>query len=131
MKKGFLLLMMTFFAFGAFAQEKNTFETKIDGEVVEGIITDDGDTIYTKILKNVFVIGKKKFRSSKERRHYYATLYNANVAYPYAVQAIRTLRELEVTTKDLKKRNHKKHIKHLQDKLEKEFKAQLRTLTKS
>lgn len=131
MKKTFLLLIMIFFAFGAFAQEENTFKTKIDGEIVEGIITNNGDTIYTKVLDNVFVVAKKKFRSSKERRYYYRTLYNANVAYPYAVQAIKTLRELEATTKDLKKRNRKKHIKALQDKLENEFKAQLKTLTQS
>lgn len=131
MKKGFLLLTLAMITFCAFAQEKNTFETTIDGEVLEGIITDAGDTIYMKKIQPVFVVAKKRFRSSKERRHYYATLYNANIAYPYAVQAIRTLRELEATTKDLKKRNRKKHIKELQDQLEGEFKSQLKTLTQS
>ncbi|MFK7949883.1 MAG: DUF4294 domain-containing protein [Saprospiraceae bacterium] len=132
MKKEFLLLVMTFFALSAFAQETVlSFQKVVDGKVLEGKINTNGDTTYSEQIEMVFVVHKRKFRSKKERLHYHYTATNANIVYPYAVQVIKTLRELEATTKDLKKRNRKKHIKELQDELEEEFKAQLKTLTQS
>jgi hypothetical protein len=73
----------------------------------------------------------KKFRSSKERRHYLRMKYHANEVYPYAVEAIRVFRELEETTADLKRRNRKKQIKRLQDDLENKFKEPLKKLTRT
>lgn len=132
MKKEFLLLIMIFFAFGAFAQETVlSFQKVVDGKVLEGKIDENGDTTYSEQIEMVFVVHKRKFKSKKERLYYRYTATNANIVYPYAVQAIKTLRELEATTKDLKKRNRKQHVKQLQEDLEDDFKAQLKTLTQS
>lgn len=131
MKKGILLLILTVFTLGAFAQNEQTFQTTIDGQIVTAMITKDGDTIVIAELEDVSVTSMKKFKSSKERRHYLRMKYHANEVYPYAVEAIRVFRELEATTKDLKKRNRKKQINRLQDELEDKFKEPLKKLTRT
>ena len=50
--------------------------------------------------------------------------------YPYAVEAIRIFNEVEIYTKDLKKRNRKRHIKRLQKELEVKFKKPLKRLSR-
>jgi hypothetical protein len=131
MKKGILLLILTISAFSVFAQEEQSFKTEINGQIVTAMITKAGDTIIVAELDDVSVTSMKKFRSSKERRHYLRMKYHANEVYPYAVEAIRVFRELEATTKDLKKRNRKKQIKRLQDELEDKFKEPLKKLTRT
>lgn len=132
MKKGCLLLMMIFFTLATFAQETVLkFQKVVDGKVLEGTIDENGDTTYSEQIEMVYVIHKRRFKSKEERLHYHYTVINANIVYPYAVEAIRILRELEATTKDLKKRNRKQHIKKLQDELEEEFKTPLKKLTQS
>jgi hypothetical protein len=111
MKKGTLLLILTIFAFRAFAQKQQSFKTEISGQVVTAMITEAGDTIIVAELKDVSIVSIKKFKSSKERRHYLRMKYHANQVYPYAVEAVRVFRELEAATKDLKRRNRKKQIK--------------------
>lgn len=131
MRKGLLALILTILTFSVFAQKTQKFQKIVDGEVLECEIDENGDTTYIQQIDVVFVVHKKKFRSSKERRYYHATALHANKVYPYAVQAVRILRELEVATNDLKKRDRKQHIKELQDELEKEFKEPLKKLTYS
>ena len=110
---------------------KESFKTEIDGQVVTVMISDAGDTIVMAELEDVSVTSMRKFKSSKERRHYLRMRYHANQVYPYAVEAIRLFRELETTTNDMKKRNRKKHIKRLQKELEDNFKDPLKKLTRT
>jgi hypothetical protein len=131
MKKGTLLLILTIFAFSVFAQKEQSFKTEINGQIVTVMITKAGDTIIVAELDDVSVTSMKKFKSSKERRHYLRMKYHATEVYPYAVEAVRVFRELEATTKDLKKRNRKKQIKRLQDELEDKFKDPLKKLTRT
>lgn len=112
------------------AQGTGTKKT-IDGQTVTTMVTDAGDTILVAELEDVSVTSMRKFKSSKERRHYLRMKYHANVVYPYAVEAIRLFRELEATTSDLKKRHRKKHIKRLQNELEQQFKEPLKKLTRT
>ena len=131
MKKGTLLLMLTIFACSAFAQKQQSFKTEISGQVVTAMITEAGDTIIVAELKDVSIVSIKKFKSSKERRHYLRMKYHANQVYPYAVEAVRVFRELEAATKDLKRRNRKKQIRRLQKELEDKFKSPLKKLTRT
>lgn len=131
MKKGILLLILTVLTLSAFAQKEQSFQTTINGQVVTAMITKEGDTIVVAELEDVSVTSMKKFKSSKDRRHYLRMKYHANEVYPYAVEAIRVFRELEATTKDLKKRNRKKQIKRLQNELEDKFKEPLKKLTRT
>lgn len=131
MKKGTLLLILTIFACSAFAQKQQSFKTEISGQVVTAMITEAGDTIIVAELKDVSIVSIKKFKSSKERRHYLRMKYHANQVYPYAVEAVRVFRELEAATKDLKRRNRKKQIRRLQKELEDKFKSPLKKLTRT
>jgi len=144
MKKSIFLLTLMVISFSIFAQKADTetktetktekndaFKTKIDGQVVTVMISEAGDTIVVAELEDVSVTSMRKFKSSKERRHYLRMRYHANQVYPYAVEAIKVFRELEATTTDMKKRNRKKHIKRLQKDLEKTFKGPLKKLTRT
>lgn len=147
MKKSVFLLALMILSFAAFSQKadddkteteettkektKESFKTEIDGQVVTVMISDAGDTIVMAELEDVSVTSMRKFKSSKERRHYLRMRYHANQVYPYAVEAIRLFRELETTTNDMKKRNRKKHIKRLQKELEDNFKDPLKKLTRT
>lgn len=142
MKKSVFLLALMILSFCSFAQKADdkeatkdkvieTFKTEIDGEVVTAMISEAGDTIIVAELEDVSVTSMRKFKSSKERRHYLRMRYHANQVYPYAVEAIRVFRELESTTADMKKRNRKKHIKRLQKELEQNFKNPLKKLTRT
>lgn len=147
MKKSVFLLALMMISFTVFGQKsddektendkttkekaKETFQKEIDGQVVTVMISDAGDTIVMAELEDVSVTSMRKFKSSKERRHYLRMRYHANQVYPYAVEAIRVFRELEATTNDMKKRNRKKHIKRLQKELEDNFKEPLKKLTRT
>ncbi len=113
------------------AEKPNTTKTTIGGQVVTVMVTDAGDTIVVAELEDVSVTSMRKFKSSKERRHYLRMKYHANQVYPYAVEAIRLFRELEAATADMKNRNRKKHIKKLQKDLEDNFKDPLKGLTRT
>lgn len=128
MRKGILLVILTILTFNVFGQEKRgTIE--IDGEIVNFFIGDNGDTILSTVMDSISVSSKRKFKSSKERRHYERMKYNTAVAYPYALEAIEQFRRLEMTTKGLSKHNKKEETKELQIELERKFKADLKNLT--
>lgn len=131
MKKIFFLLILTILTFNVFGQDEKKFKKEINGQVVTVMISEAGDTLVIAELEDVSVISMKKFKTSKERRHYHRMRYHANQVYPYAVEAIRVFRELEATTGDMKKRNRKKHIKRLQKELEDNFKDPLKKLTRT
>lgn len=131
MKRIFLLLSFVIFALNVFGQEEKKIKTEINGHVVTVMISEEGDTIVVADLADVSVNSMRKFKSSKQRRHYQHMRYHANEVYPYAVEAVRVFRELEVTTLDMKKRNRKQHIKRLQNELEDNFKDPLKKLTRT
>lgn len=127
----FFLMLTGFWVQAQKAEKPNTKKTTINGQVVTIMVTDAGDTIIVAELQDVSVTSMRKFKSSKERRHYLRMKYHANQVYPYAVEAIRLFRELEVATADMKNRNRKKHIKKLQKELEDNFKDPLKGLTRT
>jgi hypothetical protein len=132
MKKGIVILILSIFAFHASAQsEAANFTREINGMVMKGMIGEKGDTLWVVELEDVSVNSVRKFKSSKERRHYLRMKTYSAVVYPYAVEAIQTFRALEATTNDLKKRNRKQYIKQLEKELEHKFKAPLKNLSQT
>lgn len=130
MRKGILLVILTILTFNVFGQEKRgTIE--IDGEIVNFFIGDNGDTILSTVMDSISVNSKRKFKSSKERRHYEAMKYHTAVAYPYALEAIEQFRRLEMTTKGLSKHDKKQDVKELQIELERKFKGDLKNLSQT
>ena len=91
--------------------------------------TENGDTIYFDVLKDVTVI---KFRAKKDYRKYKRMVYNLRKVYPYAKIAKRKLAEMDnryLTLKTDKER--KTYIKSVEKELLSEFEAPLRKLTVS
>lgn len=131
MKNLIITLLLSVGVMMSVSAQTNYTTKEINGQVVKTMITPDGDSIMVADLPDVSINSKRKFRSSRERRHYLRLRYHANKVYPYAVEAVKVFREIEATTTDMKKRNRKKHIKQLQRDLKKKFKDPLKKLTKT
>jgi hypothetical protein len=132
MKKAILLLILSISAFNAFGQPKEKYISPEKSESIQKVkITPEGDSMTVVDMDYISVKSKRKFKSSKERRHYVVMQHHTSAVYAYAIDAIRVYRELEATAKDLSKRNRKKHVKRLENELAEKFKAPLKKLTRS
>ncbi len=103
---------------------------EINGQVVTAVIT-KGDTLYIAELEDISVTAPKRFANRLEYLTYLRYRKYANVVYPYAVEAIKTFRDLEENTIDLKRRKKKKYARKLQKDLKENFDKPLRKLTKT
>ena len=93
------------------------------------IIKNDSLTIP---LDEIFVLNKRKFDSSKERKYYYWYTKKVRKAYPYAKLAAEKMTELNLTLDSIKsKRKRRKHVKKVQKYLEGEFTDQLKKMTRT
>ncbi|MCB0620239.1 MAG: DUF4294 domain-containing protein [Saprospiraceae bacterium] len=111
---------------------KERIETvKIDGYILQQLITEEGDTILLANLDDVSVTSPRKFANKDEYLLYLRYRAYANKVYPYAREAIRIFRETEYATETMKKRDHKKYIKELQKQLKDEFEDPLKNLSKN
>lgn len=123
-----LLLGLTGTLSAQFNERREKIE--LDGEIVTALITDN-DTIIIADLEDVSVSSFRSFDNRDDYRKYLRYRRYAAVVYPYANDAIKIFREVEYTTKNMKKRKRKKHIKKLNKQLKKEFKDPLKKLTKT
>lgn len=103
----------------------------IDGQLLTLYVTECGDTLLLANLDEMSVSAPRSFENDEERRLYYKYRRYAATVYPYAVEAIRTFREVEYFTQDLKRRQKRKRIKHLQRRMEEDFEDPLKKLTKT
>lgn len=123
-----LLLLLSFLMLGTLQAQKIS-KMKFDGKIVEIMVTEEGDTIILDGFGEITVSGDR-YKTRKEAYHYKRMKRRALKVYPYAVEAIRIFNEVDIYTKDLKKRNRKKHIKRLQKELEVKFKKPLKRLSR-
>lgn len=125
-----ILFLALLFSFTADAQTSERQEkVTINGQVMTALIT-DGDTLIMANLEDVSITSMRKFESLEEQRKYMYYRKCANKVYPYAREAIKIFREMEVATANLNKRKRKKHIKKLQKQLKSEFSDPLKKLTR-
>lgn len=103
---------------------------EINGQIVTAIITKD-DTLYIADLGDVNVTAPKRFANRLEYLTYLRYRKYANVVFPYAIEAIKTFRDLEENTVGLKRRKKKKYARKLQKELKENFEKPLRKLTKT
>lgn len=106
------------------------FETKIDGQVMTAMITENGDTLIMETLEDISITSLRTFNSDEDYRKYLKFKSYALKVYPYAKEAIRIFKESEYATANMKKRKRKKYIKSLQEELKDEFEEPLMKLTK-
>ena len=131
MKQVLPIIACLLFAFSAFAQPAERKEKiTLDGEIVTALITDN-DTIIVADLEDIYVSSLRSFENKDDYRRYLKyRRYGAKV-YHYAVDAIRIFKEVEYVTNNMKPSKRKKHIRRLNREYKKEFKDQLKNLTKT
>ena len=131
LRVSFLLVFNVAFVPLLLAQSaSNPMRISIDGQVVTAIITGE-DTLYVADLADVSITSKRKFDSKDEYALYQKYRRYANKVYPYAVDAIRIFRELEVVVSTMKPREQRKHIRRLQKELNDQFEDPLKNLSKT
>lgn len=98
-----------------------------DVQVLDMIITEEGDTLFLADLPVISVTGSRLFMDmSKYRR----MKRNASKAYPYARNAVTLLEEIEKETELIEKKRHqRKYLKKLEKELKNQFKDELTNLT--
>lgn len=111
-------------------EEPEMFPTIVEGRVMTAMITETGDTLIMAELDDISITSLRTFKSDEDYKKYMKFKRYAAYVYPYAKQAIRIFREMEVATAELNNRKRKKHIKKLQDELRKEFETPLTKMTK-
>lgn len=102
----------------------------IDGEIVYYRI-ENGDTLLLADLSDVSVTSPRSFDSDAEYYRYLKYRRYASVVYPYAVEAIRTFRDVEEDTEGLNHHKSKKHVRHVQRDLKDEFTDPLKNLSRT
>jgi len=115
----YILILLNSFSFG---QTKDSLSYQNDSIVIREITIDEVEVIQFKPLK---------FKSTKDKSHYYWLRKKVYHAYPYAKIAADKLEELNTELIQIKsKRKRKKHTKKVQKYLEGEFTNQLKKLTR-
>lgn len=114
----------------AFSQEKPILVDR-DGEILETIITDDGDTLIVMNLDDVYVKSKRTFSDYDDYKTYIKYRAYAKVVYPYARDAIKLYRQMEIETEGMKKRQRKKYIKKVYNSLENELGDTMKGLSRT
>jgi len=130
MKKNILLLFLLIFGFYGTGQVE---EQPLDS-ITEKMIIVEGDSIFRNSidLDEVFLFGKLKFGSYREKLKYYILRRKTLKVYPYAKLAAERLVELnDSITKIKKKRHQKRYTKEVQKFIEEEFSEELKKFTRT
>lgn len=130
MKKTINFLLFFIFCALGFSQVE---EQPLDS-VAEKMIIVEGDSIFKSSidLDEVYLFGKLKFGSYKEKLRYYILRRKTIKVYPYAKLAAERLVELNDSIATIKKKRHqKKYTKKVQKFIEEEFSEELKKLTRT
>jgi len=126
--KNLLWVAVLIFSFPSFSQEKE------NDSIYEYYVRFEGDSILRSsiALDEVYIFGKLKFDSKKERLRYLILRRKTLKVYPYAKLAAERLVELNDSLKYIKKKRHKKrYTKKVQKYIEGEFSEELKKLTRT
>lgn len=102
--------------------------------ITEKMIIVQGDSVFKKSieLEGVYLFGKLKFATYKEKLRYYVLRRKTLKVYPYAKLAAERLVELNDSIVKINKRSkQKKYTKKVQKYIEEEFSAELKKLTRT
>ena len=130
MKKTILFLFFTNLFLLGYSQIE---EEPLDS-IAEKMIIVEGDSIFRNSidLDEVYLFGKLKFTSYKDKLRYYILRRKTLKVYPYAKLAAERLEELNDSITKIKKRRHqKKYTKEIQKFIEEEFSEELKKLTRT
>ena len=127
------ILLFTYLIAYNFIGVAQVTEQPLDS-ITEKMIIVEGDSIFrTSIdLDEVFLFGKLKFGSYREKLKYYILRRKTLKVYPYAKLAAERLVELnDSITKIKRKRHQKRYTKEVQKFIEEEFSEELKKLTRT
>ncbi|WP_289063601.1 DUF4294 domain-containing protein [uncultured Zobellia sp.] len=130
MKKTILFLFFTNLFLLGYSQIE---EEPLDS-IAEKMIIVEGDSIFRNSidLDEVYLFGKLKFTSYKDKLRYYILRRKTLKVYPYAKLAAERLEELNDSITKIKRRRHqKKYTKEIQKFIEEEFSEELKKLTRT
>lgn len=130
MKKNLFFLFFITLCFGGFAQIE---EVPLDS-ISENLVMVEGDSIFHSsiALDEVYLFGRLKFDSYKDKLRYYILRRKTLKVYPYAKLAAERLVELNDSIVQIKKRRHqKRYTKEVQRFIEDEFSEELKKLTRT
>lgn len=103
-----------------------------DGTVMmAALVTSGGDTMLYCQLKEIEISAPKSFANTEEYKRYEKYQRYAPTVVNYAVEAVKTYRQLEAVTRDASNRDRKKVIAELEDKLDEKFRNQLKNMTRT
>lgn len=134
MKRYLLIIAGLIFAAGLNAQggpKERRQTVVIEGNILEQIITEKGDTLLIANLDDISISSPRSFKNRDEYLLYMKYRRYALIVYPYAKEAIRIFRETEWATNEMKDRARKRYIRKLQRELETEFEEPLKNLTRT
>lgn len=125
----FVFFIGLFYTSLAFAQKAG--EINVDGKIFKYQIDASGDTIILADLGEMTVSSFQSFDNEDDFKKYRRYKRYAYQVYPYAAEAVRIFREVEVATGDM--RNGKRHrlIKELQKELSEKFEQPLKQLSRT
>ena len=130
MKKNLFFLFFITLGFGGFAQIE---EEPLDS-ISENLVMVEGDSIFHSsiALDEVYLFGRLKFDSYKDKLRYYILRRKTLKVYPYAKLAAERLVELNDSISKINKRRHqKRYTKKVQRFIEDEFSEELKKLTRT
>ena len=126
---------LTFMAFAAsaFAQgeaEAGTApEIETEGYVVRGAIY-EGDTIPWVGVREILIVGERKFTSKKQQHKWNKMKRDVKRVYPYAILASARLKEYNRILEQMPSEAHRKvYMKKAEEQLKAEFENELKKLT--
>lgn len=103
-----------------------------DGKyLVSAMILPNGDTLIYMQLREFEVKAPKFFASADDYKRWERYRRLAPTVIPYAVEAVRTYRQMNVATRDLSDRDRKKYIKQLENKMEDQLRKNLTNLSRT
>jgi hypothetical protein len=125
------ILAIAFITSSLSAQEEKRGTVTIAGKILPFIIDDCGDTLLIAQLDDVSVSSFRKFNSDEDYKKYRRYRAYAIKVYPYAVEAVKVFRQIEVVTAEMRRGKQKKYVKHLQKELDDKFEDPLRKLSRT
>ena len=124
----FLILVFTvLFNRSAFAQ---TTGNKSNGNLLYGVVLDNGDTLYMSEIDEIKIYPLPKFSSKRDLRRYQKLVRNVKKVYPYAKMAGERYREVEQHLLSLKTdRERKLYLKKVEAEIVEQYEDDLKELT--
>ena len=99
--------------------------------LMSATIQPNGDTVIDVTLHEIEIRAPRNFANPDEYKRWEKYRYYAPTVVNYAVEAVKTYRLLEVSTRNGTSKERKKYIKTLEEQMESKMRGQLKNLTRT